>query len=105
MFELLVHASHHSNVVIVDEVDLFKVEHLRQLASFVCEEEVGYSLCLKRQFLSQFCGIYDGVPISKQCGTGIAPGLLWSLLFFLVGIRDVLVCSEEIHLLESEPEV
>lgn len=48
LLQLLVHAGHHTDVVVVDEVDLFKVEAFGQLTSFVSEEEVAYCLGLER---------------------------------------------------------
>lgn len=46
--KFFVHASHYANVVVVNQVYLFEVQHLRKLSRLVSEEEVGYGLRLER---------------------------------------------------------
>ena len=48
MLQLLVHAGHHSDVVVVDEVDFLEVEQLWKTPSLVREEEISNGLRLER---------------------------------------------------------
>lgn len=49
VFQLLVHASHHSNIVVVNKVNFLEVEDFRKATSFICEEEISNSLSLEWQ--------------------------------------------------------
>ena len=52
LLQLLVHASHDSNVVIIYQVHFVHVEYLGQLSCLVSEEKVTHGLGLERQFCS-----------------------------------------------------
>jgi hypothetical protein len=56
--KFFVHASHHANVVVINQVDLFEVEHLGKLPRLVSKEEVSYGLRLERQGGSEFSAAF-----------------------------------------------
>ena len=69
VLQLLVHASHDSNVVVVDEVDFFKVENLRQLACLIGEEKVSDGLRLEWKLRAQLHRIEKCLALHGACGS------------------------------------
>ena len=49
VLEFLVHAGHDSDVIVIDQIYFFEVQHFRQLTSLVSEEKVTNGLSLEWQ--------------------------------------------------------
>lgn len=47
LLELLVHAAHDANVIVIDQIHFFEVECLWQLPCLICKKEVAHCLRLK----------------------------------------------------------
>lgn len=62
VLQLLVHAGHDADVVVVDQVHFFIVEVLWQLPCLVGEKEVANCLCLKGQLRTQSHCIHLACP-------------------------------------------
>lgn len=83
MLQFLVHAGHHTDVVIVYQVDFFEVKILGKLACLISEEEVSHGLRLKWQVCTQFHSVQIGslaFTTSDTCGV-------------LVGCASTLLCN------------
>ena len=83
MLQLLVHASHDSDVVVIDQIDFLEVEVLREAPCFVREEEICDCLSLEWELGAEFGGV-DGLictEISKRLGYGITSFLSASRWF------------------------
>ncbi len=60
VLQLLVHARHDADVVIVDQIHLFEVQYFRQLTCVVSKKEVPHSLRLERKLGTESnCSCHD----------------------------------------------
>lgn len=90
-FKFFMHAGHYANVIIINQIDFFEIQHFRKLPCLVGKEEICDRLRLKWESRSEFQSIFLQVIVFLRS--------LNSSIIFVQSLWG------QVELLEAESEV